>query len=85
MKKVRNFIFYTTEGYTFQPDSESDMPDVENYQVLGWGIGCDANEAFGDFKKESPWLERLRFIKVIGVELKDEKAYYFNLKDKYEK
>ena len=77
---IRSFIFYTTEGYTFQPNSESDMPDVENCQVLGWGKGSTAKKAFNDFKKESSWLENLRFNAVIGAELKDEKVYYFVLK-----
>ena len=82
---VRNFIFYTTEGYTFQPGSENDVPDVENCQVLGWGNGKNTEEAFNDFKEQSPWLKTLSFDEVIGVELKDEKTYHFNLKDKYEK
>ncbi|MGH4138228.1 hypothetical protein [Clostridium sp.] len=30
-----NYIFLTDEGYTFMPNSESDMPDVENLQVIG--------------------------------------------------
>ncbi|EKD29015.1 MAG: hypothetical protein ACD_79C00117G0002 [uncultured bacterium] len=80
MKIVRNFIFYTTEGLTFQPNSESDMPDVENCQVLGWGEGITVEEAFNNFKYESFWLKTLRFNEVIGVELRDEKTYYFNLK-----
>ncbi|MFA7208977.1 MAG: hypothetical protein WC120_01705 [Parcubacteria group bacterium] len=83
--KIRNFIFYTTEGYTFQPDSESDMSDVENCQVLGWGKGNVAEEAFDNFKEESAWLKDMEFDEVIGVELKDEKTYHFNLKDKKEK
>jgi hypothetical protein len=76
---VRNFIFYTTEGYAFLPNSESDMSDIENCQVLGWGRGSTEEEAFDDFKKESLWLKDSEFNKVIGVELKDDKKYYFNL------
>ncbi|MFA5993883.1 MAG: hypothetical protein WC823_02875 [Parcubacteria group bacterium] len=81
MKTSRHFIFYTTEGFTFQPGSEEDLPEVENCQVLGWGSGGTDKEAFDDFKRESPWLENLRFNEVIGVELKDERVYYFNLKN----
>ena len=80
MKTIRSFIFYTTEGYTFQPNSESDIADVENCQILGWGKGRTSTEAFNDFKKESPWLKILRFNEVIGVELKDERTYFFDLK-----
>jgi hypothetical protein len=41
-----NYIFLTDEGYTFQPDSESDVPDIENLLainkellILFWSIG----------------------------------------------
>jgi hypothetical protein len=79
MKKVFNFIFYTNEGSTFQPNSEDDMPDIENCQLLGFGKGDNAEEAFKDFKKESIWLEEMSFKKAIGVELKNEEVYYFSL------
>ena len=77
---IRSFLFYTNEGYTFQPNSESDISDVENCQILGWGKGSNSKEAFDNFRKESPWLKILRFNQVIVVELKDEKTYCFNLK-----
>lgn len=77
---MRNFIFYTTEGYTFQPNSENEMSDVENCQILGWGRGSNFKEAFNDFKKENSWLENSSFNRIIGVELKDKKTCYFNLK-----
>ena len=80
-KVIRNFIFYTTEGCTFQPNSESDMPDIENCQILGWGKGGDFKEAFDDFKKENSWLENSSFNKIIGAELKDKKIYCSNLRD----
>ena len=76
----RNFIFYTTEGCTFQPNSESDMPNVENCQILGWGKGSTSQKAFNDFIKDNPYLKTLRFNKVIGIEIKNEKTYHFNLK-----
>ncbi|GEM_PF-825979 len=74
-----SFIFYTTEGFTFQSNSEDEMTDVENCQILGWGKGTSPKKAFADFRKESPWIKNLRFDRVVGVELKDEKTYYFNL------
>ena len=79
-KSVRSYIFYTNEGFTFLPDSESDVPDVENCQVLGWGNGISARDAFNDFKKQNHWLKNSKFNEVICVELKDEKIYNFNLK-----
>jgi hypothetical protein len=80
MKTNRHFIFYTAEGFTFQPDSENDTPEVDNCQVLGWGRGDSAQEAYENFKKENTWLEKLHFNFLIGAELQDEKTYHFNLK-----
>lgn len=80
MKMKRSFIFYTTEGFTFQPDSENDTPEIDNCQVLGWGRGDTAQEAYENFKKEKASLEKLKFDSVIGAELKDEKTYNFSLK-----
>ncbi|HBR78875.1 MAG TPA: hypothetical protein DEA46_00405 [Candidatus Moranbacteria bacterium] len=77
---TRHFIFYTTEGFTFQPGSREELPEVENCQILGWGNGKDAKEAFENFKKENVWLEKFRFDAVVGVELKNQKIYHFNLK-----
>jgi hypothetical protein len=33
-KKKSYFIFVTFEGYTYQSDSESSEPDIENMQVI---------------------------------------------------
>lgn len=80
MKFNRHFIFYTTEGITFQPNSDNEKPEIENCQVLGWGSGSTIQEAFDNFRKESTWLEKLKFEKVIGTELKNQKTCSFNLK-----
>lgn len=80
MKTSRHFIFYTTEGFTFQPSSDQKTSEIENCQVLGWGSGNTVDEAFSNFKKESEYLKELSFSSVIGAELKDEKKYYFTLK-----
>ena len=77
---IKHFIFYTNEGFTFQPESEEDLPEVENCQVLGWGRGRNSEEAFEKFKEENYWLHKLKFSRVIGSELKDEKRCYFELK-----
>ena len=50
---TRIFIFYTNEGFTFQPGSENDLPEAENCQVLGWGSGKSFVEAFNNFKEEN--------------------------------
>ena len=33
---MKSYIFITTEGFTYQPGSESPEPDVENCQVIGF-------------------------------------------------
>jgi len=80
---MRYFIFITAEGYTYQPDSESSEPDVENCQVLGYGKGFDARDAFENFRANSPWLIKSSFRELISYELKDPKvpAGYFSLSD----
>lgn len=35
----KKYIFITFEGFTFQPYSESDVPDIENMQVIGFSEG----------------------------------------------
>jgi len=84
MNKIRNYIFYTTEGTTFQPlltAEYPDYPDVENCQILGWAKGCNPKEAFELLKFEYPWICDSSFVEVIASELKDRKTYYFSLKD----
>ncbi len=55
------YVFMTDEGYTYQPMSESIEPDVENLQILGFGDGANASEAFDDLLREAPWLRETRF------------------------
>ncbi|MFZ2975276.1 MAG: hypothetical protein WA055_01425 [Candidatus Moraniibacteriota bacterium] len=74
IKAIKNFIFYTTEGYTFYPGSEDNFPEVENCQILGWGKGNDVKEAFDNFTQKNKWLKESLFDNVIGAELKDEKS-----------
>lgn len=76
---LRNFIFYTTEGLTFEPNTDGDFC-VENCQILGWAKGYNPRDALLNLKIESPWLENSKFEEIIASELKDEKTYYFNLK-----
>lgn len=83
--KIREYIFYTTDGGTFQPNSGAIDPDVENCQILGWAKGDNSKDAFESLKSEYPWLCDSAFDEVIASELKNEKTYYFSLKDKLQK
>lgn len=76
----KDFIFITFEGYTFQPNSESDIPDIENMQVIGFSKGLNSKEAFENLKIKSSYLLETTFDEIIAIELKDKKFEYFNLK-----
>lgn len=77
---MKDFIFITFEGYTFQPNSESDIPDIENMQVIGFSKGLNSKEAFENLKIKSSYLQETNFNEIISIELKDKKFEYFNLK-----
>ena len=77
---MKDFIFITFEGYTFQPNNESDIPDIENMQVIGFSKGLNSKEAFENLKIKSSYLKETNFNKIISMELKDKKFEYFNLK-----
>ena len=66
---TKNYIFLTLEGHTFQPDSESTMPDVENVQMLGIATGDDQPSAFRNLVAESQWLLATTFDEVYCYEL----------------
>ena len=75
---MKDFIFITFEGYTFQPNSESDIPDIENMQVIGFSKGLNSKEAFENLKIKSSYLKETNFNEIISMELKDKKFAYFN-------
>ncbi len=68
---TRSFIFITEEGFTYQPKSVSQMPDVDNFQVLGFSQGQTEGKAFKNFLCENEWLGIMTFRKVSCYELKD--------------
>ena len=77
---MKDFIFITFEAYTFQPNNESDIPDIENMQVIGFSKGLNSKEAFENLKIKSSYLKETNFNEIISIELKDKKFEYFNLK-----
>lgn len=78
---MKSFIFITNEGFTYQPDSESSVPDIENSQVIGCGNGENAREAFFDMLKSNGYLLETSFDEVIGLELTKAKREYFYLSE----
>lgn len=66
-----SYIFLTTEGSTYQPDSESCGPDVENVQMLGIAGGADQADAFRRLIGDNTWLLKTSFDEVFCYELAD--------------
>jgi hypothetical protein len=74
-----NFIFLTTEGYTFQPDSDATTPDVENMQVIGFSNGSTADEAFNNLLSTHAYLKDSSFKRIFCYKL--DKHYEENRKE----
>lgn len=66
---MKSYIFLTAEGHTFQPDSESDMPDVENLQIIGITKGKSQKEAFRNLIKDNEWVRETNFCEVFCYQL----------------
>lgn len=79
-KEIKDFIFITFEGATFQPNSESDINDIENMQVIGFEKGFTVSEAFENLKQNQKYLKNTNFDEIIGIELKSKLFNYYNLK-----
>ena len=61
----KDFIFIIFEGYTFQPNSESDIPDIENMQVIGFSKGLNSKEAFENLKTKNSYLLETTFNEIL--------------------
>ena len=64
-----NYIFLTDEGYTFQPNSESDVPDIENLQVIGIANGDNEKQTFYNLMNQREYLIITTFDKIFCYEL----------------
>ena len=69
---MNKYIFITAEGYTFQPDSTSQEPDIENMQVIGFGHGKSPKAAMGNMLQENKHLKETRFNEVVAIKLASE-------------
>ena len=50
---MREYIFYTTEGYTEAPNQDY---RVENCQLLGTAFGKNQNDALDSLIEENKWI-----------------------------
>lgn len=69
---MKEFIFYTCEGYT---ESPTEKP-VENIQILGFEEGTTIQEANKNLLKKRPWIIESGFNEqeIIYKQLLDEKT-----------
>lgn len=54
---MRNYLFYTTDGYTQAPDKR----EIDNCQVLGRAQGATKYIALQNLLKENPWIEEHQY------------------------
>ncbi len=78
---MRKYIFITTEGFTFQPGSESTEPDIENMQVIGFGQGDSPRQAMRDMLEGNPYITETAFDEVLAIEILNGRAEPLSLKE----
>jgi len=61
---MRNFIFLTMEGFTYDSNNKA----IQNMQVLGSSTGYNIQEALKTFKYHQSYLNQFTFKDVIGLE-----------------
>lgn len=76
-KAISRYIFLTTEGITFQPNSKSLEPDIENLQVIGYGDGNTPEEAFEDLIKKNNYLLETTFNEIFCRKVGEIEKYFF--------
>ena len=75
------YIFISNEGFTYQPDSESIEPDIENCQVIGFSEGINSQEAFLSLVKDNEYLKETSFNEIFSLQLRSDKRTYLSLND----
>ena len=61
---MKNFIFYTSEGYTY----DNLHKRTNNMQLLGHGEGKTINEAFEYFKEHQSYVKKQAYENVMAIE-----------------
>lgn len=78
---MKKYIFITTEGFTFQPYSDSVEPDIENMQVIGFAQGDTAKDAMKDLIKKNTYLVETSFDEVFAIQIENDYREYFSLRN----
>jgi hypothetical protein len=75
------YIILTTEGLTYQPNSDSSEPDIENMQVIGFAQGNSVEDALRKFLKFNPYIANTNFDEIFTIQLTNDHREYFSLRD----
>lgn len=78
---MKQYIFLTTEGFTFQPGSEGIKAEIDNCQVLGFGDGNNPESAFQNLLQLNNYLLATTFDEAFCYELSSLKRVSFSLED----
>jgi len=70
---MKNYIFITSEGFTFSPNCTDSEPDIENCQVLGFAEGINETEAFNLLIKNNKFLKELGYNEIYCYEIAEHK------------
>lgn len=82
---MRKYIFLTTEGTTFQPDSTSSEPDIENMQVIGFAIGNTVKDAAIKLTEQNEYLAETTFDEIFAIQLADDNREYISLREIFQR
>jgi len=77
---MAEYIFLTTEGTTFQPDSDNIKPDTENIQVIGFAGGDTVQDAAMRLVESNEYLGDTSFDDIFAIQLADEHRVYLSLR-----
>ena len=61
---MKNYLFYTQEGFTYDKSHQS----TNNMQLFGSAKGRNIDEAFKNFKEEQSYLLQKNYDKVIAIQ-----------------
>ncbi|MGL5354814.1 MAG: hypothetical protein ACRDA5_16100 [Clostridium sp.] len=75
---MNSYIFLTEEGYTYQPNSECQIPDIENLQVIGISKGENESEAFYNLMEKREYLMETTFDEIFCYKLGDDYKNSYN-------
>jgi len=78
---MAEYIFLTTEGVTFQPNSTSPEPDIENLQVIGFAHGDTVQDAVMGLVELNEYLADTSFDEIFAIELANDYREYLSLRD----